>query len=178
MKDDKTDPASEGEDAATDVEATATEEPTAVGDEPVEVDEESSASSDLEAELAVLFAPPTAAEIAAVRALHAQMISSYAARDLEAYCSVNQKIHRAILKAARNDTLTTSCQALSLRMQRARYLANMSDERWAAAVQEHEKIMEYLALRDGKQLARTLLAHMRGKQASVTKWLQSQGGQV
>lgn len=61
MKDDKTDPASEGEDAATDVEATASEEPTAVGDEPVEVDEESSASSDLEAELA-------AAKDAALRA--------------------------------------------------------------------------------------------------------------
>ena len=117
-------------------------------------------------------------EIAAVRALHAQMISSYEARDLETYFSVNQKIHRAILKAARNDTLTTSCQALSLRMQRARYLANMSDERWAAAVQEHEQIMEYLALRDGKKLAQTLLAHMRGKQASVTKWLKSQGAQA
>ncbi|MEL0005942.1 MAG: nucleotide exchange factor GrpE [Luminiphilus sp.] len=61
MKDDKTDPANEGEDAATDVEATASEEPTAVGDEPVEVDEESSASSDLEAELA-------AAKDAALRA--------------------------------------------------------------------------------------------------------------
>ena len=61
MKDDKTDPANEGEDAAIDVEATASEEPTAVGDEPVEVDEESSASSDLEAELA-------AAKDAALRA--------------------------------------------------------------------------------------------------------------
>ncbi len=61
MKDDKTDPANEGEDAETDVEATASEEPTAVGDEPVEVDEESSASSDLEAELA-------AAKDAALRA--------------------------------------------------------------------------------------------------------------
>ena len=61
MKDDKTDPANEGEDAATDVEATASEEPTAVGDEPVEVDEESSVSSDLEAELA-------AAKDAALRA--------------------------------------------------------------------------------------------------------------
>ena len=61
MKDDKTDPASEGEDAATDVEATASEEPTAASDEPVVVDEESSASSDLEAELA-------AAKDAALRA--------------------------------------------------------------------------------------------------------------
>lgn len=61
MKDDKTDPANEGEDAATDVEATASEEPTAASDEPVVVDEESSASSDLEAELA-------AAKDAALRA--------------------------------------------------------------------------------------------------------------
>lgn len=61
MKDDKTDPAGEGEDAAIDVETTVSEEPTAVDDEPVEVDEESSASSDLEAELA-------AAKDAALRA--------------------------------------------------------------------------------------------------------------
>ena len=114
------------------------------------------------------------AEIEEVRALHAQMIQSYENRDLDAYFSINQKIHRAILLAARNSTLTTSCQALSLRMQRARYLANMSEGRWFDAVQEHEKILHYLEARDGPNLATTLLAHMDAKRASVVKWLQSQ----
>ncbi|MFC6636818.1 GntR family transcriptional regulator [Sulfitobacter sediminilitoris] len=112
-------------------------------------------------------------EIEEVRALHDQMMQSYENRDLDAYFSINQKIHRAILLAARNRTLTTSCQALSLRMQRARYLANMTEGRWYDAVQEHEKILEFLIARDGANLASTLLQHMDAKRASVVKWLQT-----
>ena len=113
-------------------------------------------------------------EIRAVRALHDRMIESFESRDLDGYFQINQQIHRAILLAARNDTLTTSCQALSLRMQRARYLANMSDERWTAAVGEHEKIIRYLEARDGKQLGLTLAEHMKAKQESVLRWLLAQ----
>ncbi len=112
-------------------------------------------------------------EIAAVRLLHAEMLQSYQTRDLDSYFAINQKIHRAILAAARNDTLTTSCQTLSFRMQRARYLANMTEGRWYAAVQEHEKILKYLAARDGPNLARTLLDHMEAKRISVVRWLES-----
>lgn len=113
-------------------------------------------------------------EIEAVRALHEQMIQSYEVRDLDSYFTINQKIHRAILLAARNDTLTTSCQALSLRMQRARYLANMTEGRWYEAVQEHEKILKYLTARNGKALANTLLDHMDAKRVSVVQWLKAQ----
>lgn len=116
----------------------------------------------------------TDAEIALVRDLHSQMIQSYEARDLDNYFAINQKIHRAILLAARNDTLTTSCQALSLRMQRARYLANMTEGRWYAAVQEHEKILSFLVARDGQKLARTLQDHMDAKRMSVVQWLETQ----
>jgi DNA-binding GntR family transcriptional regulator len=116
----------------------------------------------------------TEPEIAVVRRLHAQMIQSYEVRDLDTYFAINQKIHRAILLAARNDTLTTSCQALSLRMQRARYLANMTEGRWYEAVQEHEDILKFLVDRDGKSLAPTLLHHMDAKRASVVQWLTTQ----
>jgi DNA-binding GntR family transcriptional regulator len=117
----------------------------------------------------------TDAEIDAVRDLHAQMIQSYKDSDLDAYFRTNQKIHHAILLAARNDTLTSSCQALSLRMQRARYLANMTQGRWQEAVQEHERILEFLLARDGSNLARTLMGHMNSKRLSVISWLQSEG---
>ena len=113
-------------------------------------------------------------EVATVRDLHAQMIGSFETRDLKSYFALNQQIHRAILLAARNDTLTSSCQALSLRMQRARYLANMTEGRWATAVQEHENILKYLVDRDGKNLAQTLLRHMDAKRASVVQWLEAQ----
>lgn len=113
-------------------------------------------------------------EIATVRRLHEQMIVSYETRNLDSYFALNQEIHRAILLAARNDTLTTSCQTLSLRMQRARYLANMTEGRWANAVQEHENILKYLSDRDGANLAQTLKNHMEAKRISVVHWLESQ----
>ena len=113
-------------------------------------------------------------EIAVVSDLHEQMIRSYEIRNLDSYFAINQQIHRAILLAARNDTLITSCQALSLRMQRARYLANMTEGRWYEAVQEHEDILKFLVDKDGKSLARTLLHHMDAKRASVVLWLTTQ----
>lgn len=113
----------------------------------------------------------TDAEIRTVRGLHDAMKESYADRDLASYFRINQEIHRAILLAARNQTLTNSCQALSARMQRARYAANMSEERWAAAVAEHEQIITCLEARDGKTLSAVLVGHMKNKQDSVLRWL-------
>jgi|SaaInlStandDraft_1057018.scaffolds.fasta_scaffold09570_4 DNA-binding GntR family transcriptional regulator len=115
----------------------------------------------------------TETKIEAIRTLHAQMLQSYENRDLDAYFSLNQKIHRAILLAAENKTLIASCETLSLRMQRARYMANMNENRWYEAVQEHEKILSCLVARDGPKLAATLLEHMDAKRASVIRWLQN-----
>ena len=56
-------------------------------------------------------------------------------------------------------------------MQRARYMANMSDERWADAVNEHEEIIDALESRDGARLGEVLARHMSNKQASVVRWL-------
>jgi len=116
----------------------------------------------------------TDAEIEAIRALHDKMILSYENRALDAYFAANQEIHSAIQIAARNETLFVACEALSLRMQRARYLANMSEQRWHDAVQEHEQIMTDLAARDGKALGQTLLNHIEAKRISVLKWLHQQ----
>ncbi|MGI9401185.1 MAG: GntR family transcriptional regulator, partial [Rhizobiaceae bacterium] len=110
-------------------------------------------------------------EIRNIAKLHEQLLASFRNRNLDTYFKVNQKIHRAIMLAARNETLANYWQALTVRMQRARYLANMSDNRWADAVNEHEKIMHYLQQRDGKRLAATLKQHMKNKQKSVLQWL-------
>ena len=113
----------------------------------------------------------TDAEIRRVRKLHDRMMKSYADRDLAAYFRFNQQIHQAILLATRNDTLTKSSEALSARMQRARYAANMSEDRWAEAVDEHRQIVSHLEARDAKRLSAVLADHMRNKQASVLRWL-------
>lgn len=111
-------------------------------------------------------------QLAEVRQWHEEMLRSYRDRDLDAYFDANQNIHAAILAAANNVTLSNGCRALSARMQRARYMANMSDERWASAVSEHEEIIIALEARDGAALAKILTRHMANKQASVVRWLQ------
>lgn len=110
-------------------------------------------------------------EIKNIRKLHDLLMKNYENRNLDAYFKTNQKIHRAILLAAKNSTLINYWQALTIRMQRARYLANMSDDRWAEAVDEHEKIMLFLEKRNGQKLAMTLIEHMKNKQESVLRWL-------
>ncbi len=112
-------------------------------------------------------------EIARIRSLHDAMIQSYRDRDLAAYFKFNQEIHLGILSAARNETLANSSMALSARMLRARYAANMSDERWGEAVDEHNEIIRALEARDGKKLASILIVHMKNKQSSVMRWLQN-----
>lgn len=115
----------------------------------------------------------TEAEVKRARRLHDEMMQSYKDRNLALYFKINQEIHHTILLAGRNDTLTKSAEALSARMQRARYAANMSENRWAQAVKEHEKIIEKLEARDGRGLSDVLAEHMRNKQASVLHWLQT-----
>lgn len=110
-------------------------------------------------------------ELAALRRHHDQMMLSYKEQDLDDYFQANQRIHAGILSAARNETLVIQCEALSARMQRARYLANISEDRWAEAVSEHEEIIAALEVKDGKALGEILKKHMHNKQLSILKWL-------
>ena len=113
-------------------------------------------------------------QVAAIRKLHERMVGHYQARELDAYFAVNQQIHEAILEAADNDTLSAQYRSLSTRIRRARYVANMTAERWAQAVDEHEQILFALEDRDARRLADILRKHLRNKFATVKDWLIAQ----
>ena len=76
-------------------------------------------------------------QIEAIRTTHNKMVEYYKVRDLGNYFKANQAIHEAILDAANNKELATMYRSLAARVRRARYLANMTDKRWAKAVEEH-----------------------------------------
>jgi DNA-binding GntR family transcriptional regulator len=116
--------------------------------------------------------------LAEIRALHYQMLVHYVRRQLPEYFRLNQAIHEAIVEAAENPVLKATYLGLSGRIRRARYLANMSDERWAAAVAEHEEILAALSARDGERLARLLDAHLKNKSAVVRDSLRSEAAAV
>ncbi len=117
----------------------------------------------------------TDSQIERIRKTHKDMLKHYRAGDLTEYFRANQKIHEAILEAADNATLATQYRTLASRVRRARYLANMSDERWARAVAEHEQILQALENRQGAQLAVILRQHLKNKFETVRQWLATQG---
>lgn len=110
-------------------------------------------------------------QITRIREIHAEMVEHFEARDMAAYFRTNQAIHEAILEAANNPTLRSMYRSLAARMRRARYLANMTDERWAQAVDEHKQILQALEDRAGKKLATILRQHLQNKFETVRQWL-------
>ena len=119
----------------------------------------------------------TDAEVAAIRSLHEEMVEYWRKGELQPYFRLNQQIHVAILEATRNETLKSLYRSLAGRLMTARYIANMSTERWAEAVTEHEAILQCLSDRDGKKLADVLKRHLAKKLETVKDWLRSQGTQ-
>lgn len=107
-------------------------------------------------------------EMGAIRKSHTRMERAYRAGDRAAYFKLNQDIHACILDAADNATLATIYQSLYGRVRRARFLANLSDQRWQSAMEEHHEILLALEARNGAKLSATLRNHLNGKLAALT----------
>ena len=115
------------------------------------------------------------AEIAIVRALHQEMLGHFQNQRLADYFRVNEQIHEAILNGARNQTLSAQYRSLAARVRRARYVANMTPERWQQAASEHEDIIRCLEARDASGLSAVLKQHLESKRMTVSRWLESEG---
>ncbi len=115
----------------------------------------------------------TDAEIGEVERMHSELVRHYNARDRAQYFACNEAIHAAILNGARNPTLAETLRGLSGRVRRARYRANMSEDRWHRAVEEHEQILSRLKARDGDGLADVLQTHLANKLATVRAAIQT-----
>lgn len=113
----------------------------------------------------------TQQELTEIRRVHEKMVSHYQARELKPYFRANRHIHELILEAARNETLTALYRSLEGRVRQARYLANMTDDRWPIAVEEHDQMIKALASRDGARLAAILKGHLENKFQAVKEAL-------
>lgn len=115
----------------------------------------------------------TDAEIAAVEQLHYDMYASYMRRDLPAYFALNQKIHLAIVGAARNAVLASTYANFASRLQRVRYNANRENhkDRWGEAMREHEQILDALQRRAGLELSDILFRHLQNKRVAAMRYL-------
>lgn len=106
-------------------------------------------------------------EIAEIRSLNEAMVDCFRHGDRPAYFALNQQIHERIITAAGNEALADLHRLISLRLRRARYTANMSEDRWLQAVGEHEAFLEPLQARDGERLAALLKTHIENKARTV-----------
>jgi len=106
-------------------------------------------------------------QINEIRSLHQEMLANHARGDLAGYFKFNQAIHLKIVKYSGNAVLFNTYRQLNANVRRARYMANLSQERWDAAVREHGEILEALAARDVIRIKALLADHLAHKLASV-----------
>jgi DNA-binding GntR family transcriptional regulator len=109
----------------------------------------------------------TEGELNEVRALHFEMRAAHTRRDLPTYYRLNATIHDHINAAARNAVLTQTYKTVNARLQALRFRSNFDEAKWARAVQEHERMIELLAARDGARLRKLMLTHLEHKRDAV-----------
>ena len=136
--------------------------------DPVRLSESLAVMGALEAlagELACLHA--TDAQLNEIRALHYEMLAHHARADLAGYFKFNQAIHLKLVKYSGNAVLFNAYRQMNGNVRRARYMANLSQKRWDAAVREHDEILAALWGRDVERIKALLSDHLAHKLASV-----------
>jgi DNA-binding GntR family transcriptional regulator len=114
------------------------------------------------------------ADIAEIRALHYEMLAHHARGELAPYFRCNQEIHLRLIESTGNSTLVNTYRGLNGHVRRARYMANLSRERWDHAVEEHQEILDALIRRDRALLPKLLRSHLENKMLVVLEELGQQ----
>lgn len=99
------------------------------------------------------------AEIAEMQARHATLARLHERGEREAYFDANQAIHQRFAELSGNRALAATYAGFAGKIRRARYLANISDVRWAESLHEHEAFTAALADRDAARFSRLLREH-------------------
>jgi len=106
-------------------------------------------------------------ETRALRRLHDEMLSFYAARNRLQYFKRNQQIHSAPIALSGNESLALAHDILQSRMKRIRFIGDQKDESWSAAVNKHEEMTAVLEARDGKRLSAAMAGHLAQSWARI-----------
>lgn len=115
----------------------------------------------------------TAAEIAEIKALHYEMLASFARKDLHEYYRLNAQIHAAINRATKNPVLEKIYRETNARVQSMRFRSNQNEAKWKQAVSEHEQILAALEKRDTVGLRALLVEHLVRKRNAVIELMRA-----
>jgi len=112
----------------------------------------------LAARLACRHATPP--QIAALRRIHDEMMGCYQTGNRLEYYWRNQAIHAGFAELSGNAFLASTHAMIQARLKRIRFIGNEGPHRWAAAVAEHEEMIEALEARDEARLAAVVTQHL------------------
>jgi len=113
----------------------------------------------------------TPKKIAAIDAMHAQLVALHRDSSRAAYFRMNQQIHAEIARLAGNPVLHATWAALTAKILRARSLANFDARRWDESINEHEHFMALLRAGEAEGFADALSEHMRRTGSAVCTML-------
>jgi len=77
------------------------------------------------------------------------------------YFELNRQVHELIVGMSDNSVLVATHANVMMKVQRARYLAIMSQERWDESVREHAEICEAIASHDSPRAGALIMTHVR-----------------
>ena len=112
-------------------------------------------------------------ELNEIKAVHFEMLAAYTRRDLPGYYRLNAAIHNAINAAAKNPVLTATYRQVNARLQALRFRSNQDEEKWGAAVEEHEQMVAALSARDPMAMRAVMSTHLAHKLDTVLQQLRS-----
>ena len=115
----------------------------------------------------------TNAELLEIKALHFEMLAAHTRADLPAYYRLNATIHSAVNAAAKNAVLTSTYNQVNARLQALRFRSNQDEDKWKAAVKEHEQMIHALEARDPIAMRQVLLTHLHNKRDVVVAQLRA-----
>lgn len=92
------------------------------------------------------------------------------------YFDLNQRAHRFIVERARDNVLSAAHEGLLMRVERARFSALGSRERWAESVEGHRQILNALERRGAIRVGEFVAHHVRHP-GSVTNDIISSAGE-
>jgi DNA-binding GntR family transcriptional regulator len=100
-------------------------------------------------------------EIADVRRLHETMRRHFRNGERLPYYKVNLDIHARFAALSHNPELIALHRQFRARVERLRYAGSAAPDMWAAAMAEHDAMIDSLEARDADRLASVVRDHMR-----------------
>ncbi len=118
----------------------------------------------------------TTSELKRLAEIQQRMESCHDVGNLREYFELNQQAHRLIVECARNSVLKATHEGLLMRVERARFFALGSRERWTESIKEHRQVLNALERRDAIRAGEVLAHHVR-RTGNVTNDILSSAGE-